>query len=69
MCFGGTESLRVTVHNFSASEISTDSLFANANEANDATSKGKQEPAFVSTTSPAKEMPRTKVATKLNNTF
>jgi hypothetical protein len=69
MCFGGTESLRVTVDNFSASKISTGSLFTNANKANDAMSKGEQAPIFVPTNSPAKEKPRTTVETKLNNTF
>ena len=69
MCFGGTESLRVTVDNFSASEISTGYLFTNANKTNDAMPKGEQAPSFVPTNSPAKKMPRTRVATKLNNTL
>ncbi|KAG7528661.1 GAG-pre-integrase domain [Arabidopsis suecica] len=39
MSFGGTESLRVTVYNFSASEISTGNLFTNANKATNAMSR------------------------------
>lgn len=69
MCFGGTELLRVTVDNFSASEISTDSLFTKASKATNAKTKGKQAPIFVFTTSPAKEMPRTTVEIELDNTF
>ncbi|KAG7528433.1 hypothetical protein ISN44_Un184g000050 [Arabidopsis suecica] len=52
MSFGGTESLRVTVYNFSASEISTGNLFTNANKATNAMTRGEQAPMFVPTTSP-----------------